>query len=187
MQWIFWDDVSVQKSLKDHSLIRSAVTSRKILCLLRTVFETSRKGNWWPDQVFKEYVVVYAISIMNGRWLRLLLFDSFSKRHFNRCKVDVIAGDANAAAYKIFTKSRTTKICTILQLPWCWERCNVRLIWDAHLRQTSFLLHYQWSLFSASLSRRSWLLLHGCSLMEKTTWTQNYEKTLEQLAWANTG
>ena len=42
-------------------------------------------------------------------------------------------------------------------------------------------------IFSASLSRWSWLLLHGYSLMVKTTWTQNYEKTLDQLAWANTG
>ena len=34
--------------------------------------------------------------------MNLLLFDSFSKRCFNKChfKVDVIAGDANAVAYK---------------------------------------------------------------------------------------
>ena len=34
-------------------------------------------------------------------------------------KVDVIAGDANAAAHKYYKKSKSAKICTIPQLPSC--------------------------------------------------------------------
>ena len=39
-------------------------------------------------------------------------------RQFFGTVVNVIAGDANAAAYKYY-KGRSTKICTILQLPFC--------------------------------------------------------------------
>ena len=40
--------------------------------------------------------------------------------------VDVIAGDANAAACKYYKKNKNTKIYTIPQLPSCLERCNVK-------------------------------------------------------------
>ena len=38
------------------------------------------------------------------------------------------------------TKSRSTKICTILQLPLCWGWCNVRSMWDAHLKADFILI-----------------------------------------------
>ena len=74
------------------------------------------------------------------------------------------------------TRGRSTKMCTIPELPSCWETCNERSTWTAHLRA-------HLSTYSASLNRLSWLLLRGYSLMAKTTWTLNYEKCLEQHSW----
>ena len=64
------------------------------------VLQTPSKGNWWPDQVFKDDSVVYVMSIPSKQWRHLTVFVNFSqkycKHHYN---VDFIAGDANAAAY----------------------------------------------------------------------------------------
>ena len=54
-----------------------------------------------PGLVFKDYGVVYAISTTSRQCMHLLLFDNFAKQYF---KVDVIAGDANAAANKYYKK-----------------------------------------------------------------------------------
>ena len=66
-----------------------AVTStllRTSSCLQQNVFKTSKKGNWWPDQVFKDYGVLYAISTKSKQWRHLIVFDSFfSKQYFSNC------------------------------------------------------------------------------------------------------
>ena len=41
------------------------------------------------------------------------------------------------------SKSTSTKMCTILQLPSCWERCNVRPIRDAHLKAYFILIIFK--------------------------------------------
>ena len=53
-------------------------------------------------------------------------------------KVDVIAGDADTAAYK-YCKNQSAKTCTILQLLSCSERCSAKSIRDSHLK-TGFTL-----------------------------------------------
>ena len=54
-------------------------------------------------------------------------------QHVCHLKVDVIAGDANAAAYKYY-KKKNTKFFSSHQLPSCSERCNVKSTWDSHLK-----------------------------------------------------
>ena len=98
--------------------------------------------------------------------------------HYWRCQYD---------SMQILQKATYSKIFTILQLSWCWERCNVRSIRDVHLKADFILIIIPKSFFSVSLSKWSRLLLHDYSLMKKVTWTQNYENTLEQFVWANAG
>ena len=92
-----------------HQPLKAATSAslRTISCPLQDVFKTPRKGNWWPDQVFRDYGVVYAISITSKQWKHLIVFESFSQRYSREVqhyRVDVIAGDANAAAYKYYKK-----------------------------------------------------------------------------------
>ena len=51
---------------------------------LQDVFRTRRKGNWWPDQIFRDYDVVCAISIMSKQWGHLIVFHIFSQKYWRR-------------------------------------------------------------------------------------------------------
>ena len=97
--------------------------------------------------------------------------------HFN---VDVIARDANAAAYKNY-KNKSTKICTILQLQSCKERCNVKSMRDTHLKCK---LHIDYSTNNHPPQLHTATDLDCCSMatlfMVKASRTPNHEKTLEQ-------
>ena len=96
-------------------------------------------------------------------------------------RVDVIAGDVNAAAYKYY-KKQITKFCTTPRLWSCLEKCNVRSTWTAHLR-ADFILIIRPIIIILSLSQQIILIgLHGYSLMRKTAWTHIYKKTLKQHA-----
>ena len=65
-----------------------AVTStllRTISCLRQNaLFKTPKRGNWWPDQVFKDCSVVCAISTTSRQWSHFCVFDSFSKQYFSK-------------------------------------------------------------------------------------------------------
>ena len=60
------------------------------------------------DQIksFRDCDVTYAICIMSKQWKRLIVFDSFAKVHktVQHYRLDVIAGDANAAANKYYKR-----------------------------------------------------------------------------------
>ena len=104
-------------------------------------------------------------------------------RHF---KIDVIAGDVNTTACRYYKKQvfqdlyNSSVVVMLREI----ERENntgrpleIRLNIDFYIK----------IIFSVSLSKWSRLLLHDYSLMVKVTWSQNYENTLEQFAWANAG
>ena len=162
---------------------------RTAICIRQNSFKTARRDNWWPDQNFKDYDVTYVISFISRRWLHLLLFNSFSREYFNKYTTSRSMSllEMSIRQHADITKSKYSKICAILQLSWCWERCNVRPIRDVHLKAEFILIIMSKSLFSVSLSNWSRLLQHDYSLMMNTTWTQNYENTLEQFEWANVG
>ena len=56
-------------------------------------------------------------------------------------EVDVIAGDVNAAAHR-YDENLEYKVCTILQLVSCTERCSAKSIRDSHVKTgfTSIIL-----------------------------------------------
>ena len=92
------------------------------------------------------------------RAMRLVLFENSWIRYFNRC--------TTWGRYCCRWRQ-----CWGVQVSSCSEKCNV----------TTIIIPF------TLLSKWSWLLLHGHSLVAKTTRTQNYENHMEQVAWANTG
>ena len=163
-----------------------AVTStllRTILCLRQNALcKTPKRDNWWPDQVFKDYSVVCAISTTSRQWSHLRVFDSFSKQYFSK---DTIAGDANAAAYTYFKKQQNQDFynsSVAVMLRKMQREFNTGRPFDCRLHFDSYTNDHFSQLISASDLD---LLFHGYSLTVKTTWTQNHEIILEQLACAN--
>ena len=156
---------------------------RTAMCIRQNSFKTSRRDNWWPDQVFKDYGVTYVISFISRRWLHLLLLNSFSRQYFNKYTTSRSMSllEMSIRQHTDITKSKYSKICANLQLSLYWERCNVRSIRDVHLKVDFILINIPKSFFSVSLSKRSRLLLHDYSLRVKSTWTQNYENILETI------
>ena len=101
-------------------------------------------------------------------------------------KVDVIAGDANAATYKYFKKHQYQDVyhsSIAVRLRKMQREVFRGRPFESRLQTDSYTNNHFSQLISASDLD---LLLHGHSLMEKTTWTQNHERILEQLACANT-
>ena len=92
------------------------------------------------------------------------LFITTVLQQVHHFEVDVIAGDANAAAYK-YNKHQEYQICTILQLPLCSERCDVRSIRDAELK-AGFI---DYSTNNHSSQRSSASDLH-CCFMAVLSW-----------------
>ena len=76
------------------------------------------------------------------------------------------------------TKSKSTKICTILQLPLCKERCHVRSI--RYARTFKSRLHIDYSTNNHSSQLRSASDLDCCFMAilswRKPTWTPNCQK-----------
>ena len=163
-----------------------AVTStllRTILCLRQNALcKTPKRDNWWPDQVFKDYSVVCAISTTSRQWSHLRVFDSFSKQYFSK---DTIAGDANAAAYTYFKKQQNQDFynsSVAVMLRKMQREFNTGRPFESRLHFDSCTNDDFSQLISAS---DLGLLFHGYSLTVKTTWTQNHERILEQLACAS--
>ena len=99
---------------------------------------------------------------------------------------DVIAGDANAAAYKYFKKQQHQDLynsSVAIMLRKMQREGNEGRPFESRTHIDSYINNHFSQLGSASDLD---LLLHGYSLTEKTTWTQNHERILEQLACANT-
>ena len=66
----------------------------------------------------------------------------FPKQCFNRCVTLRLMSlrEMPTRQHTHTTKIKSTKICTIPQLPSCSERCNVRLIRDTHLKASFTLI-----------------------------------------------
>ena len=62
--------------------------------------------------------------------MHLLLFDSCSKQYFSKCTTSrsMSLQEMSTLQHTGITEIKATKICTILQLPSCQKRCNVRSI-----------------------------------------------------------
>ena len=97
-------------------------------------------------------------------------------------KVDVIAGDANAAAYTYFRKQQyqdlyNSSVAVLLRKRQL--EVNTGRPFESRLHIDYCTKNHFSQLSSASDLD---LLLHGYSLTVKTTWTQNHEEILEKLA-----
>ena len=108
----------------------------------------------------------------------------FSKQYFNTCTigVDVIAGDANAAAYKYFKKHKYQDLynsSVAIMLREMQREGNEGRPLESRLDIDYFTNNHFSQLCSASDLD---LVLHGYSLTWKPTWTQNHGRILEQLA-----
>ena len=107
-----------------------------------------------------------------------------SKQYFNTCtiKVDVIAGNANAAAYTYFKKHQYKDLynsSVAIMLREMQREFNTGRPFESRLDIDSYINNHFSQLSSASDLD---LVLHGHSLTWKPTWTQNHERILEQLA-----
>ena len=151
--------------------------SLKTISYLRpTASKTPRRGNWPPGPVFKDYGVVYAISTTSRQWLYLLLFDSFSERSIRGYTISrsmSLLEMPTWQKYRYFKRQKCqdlhmSSVAIMLREMQREVKYGTR-IW----KQASLWLFHQSWLWSASLSKWSWLLLHGCSLLgKKTTRTQ---------------
>ena len=119
----------------------------------------TKKGNWWPDLDFQSWGAVLATSTTSVQWSHPLQLENSSRRCFNKCvhhfKVDVIAENTNAAAYRYYKDQVYQDL----------YNSSVACSTNTHP--------------STSRSKWSWLLLHGHSLMEKASRTQNPGETWE--------
>ena len=109
--------------------------------------------------------------------MHLLLFDSFSKQFF---KVDVIAGDANAAAYKYYKEQEYQDLhnssVAVMSREMPREVNTVRTF------ESRLHIDYSTNNHFSQMSSASDL---DCCFMailswRKPTWTPNCQKTLEQ-------
>ena len=118
--------------------------------------------------------------------LRVRQFFKTVLQQVHHFKVDVIAGDANAAAYKYFKKQQYQDLynsSVAIMLRKMQREVNEGRSFESRIHLDSYINNHFSQLGSASDLD---LLLHGYSLTWKTTWTQNHERILEQLACANT-
>ena len=98
-------------------------------------------------------------------------------------KVDVIVGDASAAAYRYYRRQEYQdphNSSVAIMLREMQREVNTGRPFKCRLH-----IYHSTNNHSSQLNTAGnlVLLLHGYSLMEKAGWTQNYEKTLEELAW----
>ena len=70
----------------------------------------------------------YAISTTYRQWRHSIVFDIFSEQYFSKYTASRSMSllEMPMRQHTNTTKSRSTEICTVLQLPLSWERCNVR-------------------------------------------------------------
>ena len=118
--------------------------------------------------------------------LRVRQFFKTVLQQVHHFEVDVIAGDANAAAYTYFKKQQNQDLYTssvAVMLRKMQREFNTGRPFESRLHFDSYTNDHFSQLISASDLD---LLFHGYSLTVKTTWTQNHERILEQLACANT-
>ena len=101
-------------------------------------------------------------------------------------RVDVVVGDATAAAYRYYKRQEyqalyNSSIAVTL-------RQNKRKFKMNRPFQSRHHSDYPTDHHHSQLRSTDYpdCCFHGCSLMEKTAWTQNLEKTLEQHVWAYT-
>ena len=154
---------------------------------LRDVFRTRRKGNWWPDQIFGDYHVVCAISIMSKQWGHLIVFDIFFAKVLKKvqhCRVDVIAGDATAAAYRCYKRQSCQALynsSVAVMLREMQREVDMNRPFQSRLLCDHSTNNHHSQLPSTDYP---YCGFHVFSLMEKTAGTQNCEWTLEQHVWA---
>ena len=169
-----------------------AVTStppRTISCLRQNAFfKTPKEDNWWPDQVFQDYGVVYAISTTSRQWSHFCVFDSFSKQYFSKYTT---SRSVSLLEMPMRQHTNTSKAAVprFVQFFGC---CHVEkdATWGQYgtpILKADFILILTPIITFLNLSQQatlivaSWLFFHS-----ENTWTQNHERILEQLACANT-
>ena len=159
----------------------------QFLCLLQDVFRTPREGNWWPDHIFRGYHVVCAISIMSKQWGHLIVFDIFFAKVLKKvqhCRVDVIAGDATAAAYRCYKRQSCQALynsSVAVMLREMQREVDMNRPFQSRLLCDHSTNNHHSQLPSTDYP---YCGFHVFSLMEKTAGTQNCEWTLEQHVWA---
>ena len=105
--------------------------------------------------------------------MHLLMFDRFQN------------GEMPTVQHISTTNSRSTEICTILQLPLCCKRCNVRSIRDAHLKADITLVIPPKIILLSTIQRMMlivalWLFSHGESHLgpeKRKLWSNSSERT----------
>ena len=114
---------------------------------------------------------------MNEQWMRRVLFESSSKRSFNKCTTlrSMSLLEVVIQQHTSTVEIRSIKICTILQLQSCWEKCNVKLMRDVHLK-TDFVLIIK-TIITPFISAQpvisivaSWPSYHGKSHQDPEWW-----------------
>ena len=114
--------------------------------------------------------------------LRVRQFFKTVLQQVHHFKVDVVAGDANAAAYKYLRKQQYQDVyhsSIAVRLRKMQREVNTGRPFESRLHMDYYTNNHFSQLSSTSDLD---LLLHGYSLTEKTTWTQKHEEILKQLA-----
>ena len=137
------------------------------------------------DQIWSfetKMLALYAISTTSGQWIRLLLFDIFSKQCFNKCitsRLIFIAGDANAAAYK-YHKKQEHKVLHDSSVAVMLREMQ-REVNTGHPFECRPHIDYSTNNHPTQLHAANYIdFLSGHPSMERASWTPNHEKTLEQ-------
>ena len=151
----------------------TSASLRTISCLQQDVFRTPRNGIWWPDQVFRNYVVVCAISITSRQWRHLTAFDSSSQRYSIHYRVDVIAGAANAAAYKYYKKQKYQDLynsSVAVMLRELQREVNMDRPFESRLHIDYSTNNHHSQLRSADYPDGSWIFSHGVNRLDPELW-----------------
>ena len=161
----------------------------QILCLLQDVFRTQRKWQWVTRSNLQRLRCCvchfhHEQALRAPYRVRHFLAKVLKKvRHY---RVDVVAGDATAAAYRYQQRQEYQDLCNL------WVAVMLREM----LREVNMNRPFQSRLHCDYSTNNHHSQLHSTeypdccfmaySPMEKTAWTQNCEKTHEQHVWAYT-
>ena len=106
-------------------------------CCLRDTRERQLTGN--QIRSFKDTLLCMPYSSWTSNECAGFCSKVLQKRSFSRCTISRLMSllEMPMLQHTNTTRIRSTKTCTILHLQLCWEKCNVRLMRDVHLK-TSF-------------------------------------------------
>ena len=118
------------------------------------------------------------------------MFDKFSHKHsrgYTTTRVDVVVGDATAAAYRYYKRQEYQALYNSSIAVTIREN-STKIPQEPPISEQDIIVIIRPVITILSIARQIILIVasHGYSLMEKTAWTQNCEKTLEQHVLAYT-